>query len=182
MSRYGKIPIPVPEKVEIKKVDGMIHVKGPKGEIKLPLEKGIHFHVENQKVVVSVDEKLSVSKAMHGLYRSLINNLIIGVSKGFVKKLTFVGVGYRVELKGNQLHLQVGYSHPNQIDIPSGLKVSVDKQTAILIEGIDKQVVGQFAATIRAVRPPEPYKGKGIRYEGEYVRKKAGKAAKSKTA
>lgn len=182
MSRYGKTPIPLPKEVEVKKMDGMIHVKGPKGELKLPLEKGILFRVEEQKLLVTVDEKVSLSRAMHGLYRSLINNLVIGVSKGFVKKLGFVGVGYRVELKGNQLHLQVGFSHPTQIDIPQGLKVSVDKATAILIEGVDKQAVGQFAATIRGVRPPEPYKGKGIRYEGEYVRKKAGKAAKGKTA
>ena len=124
---------------------------------------------------------MNLSKAMHGLYRSLINNMIVGVSVGFEKKLNLIGVGFRAAVAGKKIDLQLGYSHPTPLDIPEGLEVSVEKATTISIKGIDKQAVGQFAATVRSIRPPEPYKGKGVRYENEYVRKKAGKAAKGKT-
>jgi large subunit ribosomal protein L6 len=117
---------------------------------------------------------------MHGLFRSLINNMIIGVSKGFEIRLSLIGVGYRAAVVGNQLDMQLGFSHPTKVEIPQGINITVEKATKIIIDGIDKQKVGQFAATVRALRPPEPYKGKGVRYENEYVRKKAGKAAKGK--
>lgn len=128
---------------------------------------------------MAADEK-KIKRPFLGLYRALIKNALLGVTEGFQKKLTLIGVGFRAGVKGNALELQLGFSHPIALTIPEGLKVSVDKSTAITIEGIDKRLVGQFAADIRSVRPPEPYKGKGVRYENEYVRKKAGKSAKSK--
>lgn len=182
MSRYGKTPILLPKGVEVKKVEEKIVIKGPKGELSLPLEKGILFTMQEDKVLIHVEEKSSLDKPIHGLYRSLINNMVIGVSKGFEKKLSLVGVGYRAALSGQHLDLQLGFSHPTRINVPKGVQVTVEKSVIITIQGIDKQIVGQFAAAVRAVRPPEPYKGKGIRYENEYVRKKAGKAAKGKTA
>ena len=121
-----------------------------------------------------------LDSAMHGLYRSLINNMVIGVNKGFEKRLSLIGVGYRAAVSGNKIDLQLGFSHPTALEIPKEIEVKVEKSTKIIISGMDKQAVGQFAASVRAVRPPEPYKGKGVRYEDEYVRKKAGKAAKGK--
>lgn len=180
MSRYGKTPIPFPKGVEITKTDNQIVVKGPKGQLQLSVEKGIEIAIEESKVLVNREENSKLSPATHGLYRSLINNMIIGVSSGFEKKLSLIGVGYRAAVAGHQLDLQLGFSHPTKISIPTDLTVTVEKSTTIIIQGIDKQAVGQFAASVRAVRPPEPYKGKGVRYENEYVRKKAGKAAKGK--
>lgn len=181
MSRYGKTPIALPKEVELKVAQRQLAVKGPKGELNRLLKEGIQLNIEEEKVYVTLDEKLSLPKAMHGLYRSLIHNMIIGVSKGFEKRLSLVGVGYRASVTGEDLVLQLGYSHPTKAFIPKGLDVKVEKSTTIIISGIDNQLVGQFAATVRAIRPPEPYKGKGVRYENEYVRKKAGKAAKGKT-
>ena len=132
------------------------------------------------EVTVNYDEKSGLPKPMYGLHWSLINNAIIGVSSGFEKQLSLIGVGYRAAVKGNVLDLQLGFSHPSQIDIPSEIEVAVEKSTLIKVTGMDKQVVGQFAANVRSLRPPEPYKGKGVRYVDEYVRKKAGKSAKGK--
>lgn len=182
MSRYGKTPIVLPKGVEFKTAGRTINVKGPKGELSLELLEGISINQEDGKLIVSLDEKHSDKGAMHGLYRSLVNNMVIGVSAGFQKTLTLVGVGYRAALAGTKLDLQLGYSHPTSVEVPKTVKVTIDKATTILIQGIDKQAVGQFAATVRAVRPPEPYKGKGVRYINEHVRKKAGKAAKGKAA
>ncbi len=182
MSRLGKKPIPIPAGVEIKIDDKKISVKGTKGTLSFPALPGISIKIQDGMALVEKDEKAFLPKTAHGLYRAQLCNMIQGVSKGFEKKLAMVGVGYRANLQGHMLDLQVGKSHPTQIKIPQGLQVTVDKNIAITITGIDKQVVGQFAATVRAVKPPEPYKGKGIRYEDEYVRKKAGKAAKAKTA
>lgn len=181
MSRLGKTPIPLPKGVELKaSKDGKLHIKGPKGTAELQVPVGIHVKIEGQTVTLERDEKLLPEKAMHGLYRSLLKNCVIGVSEGYEIKLSMVGVGYRANVQGNKLDLQVGFSHPTFVEIPKSIQVSVDKGTAILIKGIDKREVGQFAATVRGVKPPEPYKGKGIRYENEYVRKKEGKAAKGK--
>ena len=181
MSRLGKTPIDVPNGIEIK-VDGRkLNVKGPKGDLSLELKEGLSVNVENGKATVEIDDEKKVSGSFHGLYRSLLNNMIIGTSKGFEKKLTLIGVGYRAAVQGSKLDLQLGYSHPVQLDIPKTIQVSVEKSTSITITGADKHTVGQFAAAIRAKKAPEPYKGKGIRYENEYVRKKAGKAAKGKT-
>ncbi len=182
MSRYGSIPIALPKGVELKRTGNSLSIKGPKGQLDLELIERLEIKEEDGNLLVSLEQKTGSDSAMHGLYRSLINNMIIGVTKGFEKKLTLVGVGYRAALAGEKLDLQLGYSHPTSVVVPKSIKVIVDKSTTITIQGIDKQVVGQFAATVRAVRPPEPYKGKGVRYENERVRKKAGKAAKGKAA
>ena len=181
MSRLGKTPISLPKGVEIKaSKDGAVHVKGPKGALDLKLPTGISLHVETEAVTVNRDEKLVPAKAMHGLYRSLLKNAVIGVSVGFEIKLSLVGVGYRANIAGNKLDLQLGFSHPTAMEIPKTVQVLVDKGVAIVVKGVDKREVGQFAAAVRAMKRPEPYKGKGIRYENEYVRKKEGKAAKGK--
>lgn len=180
MSRLGKTPIPLPKGVEIKGSEDLIEIKGSKGTVKAKLPKGILIKVSDNQVLVEFDESSGLPKPMYGLYRSLLNNHIIGVSTGFEKQLSLIGVGYRAAVKGDVLDLQLGFSHPSQLQIPSEVQVAVEKNTLIKVTGIDKQVVGQFAANIRAVRSPEPYKGKGVRYVDEFVRKKAGKAAKGK--
>lgn len=180
MSRLGKTPIPLPKEVEIKGLKDLIEIKGPKGTVKVNLPKGIFIKVSDSQVLVEFDASSSLPKPMYGLYRSILSNHIIGVSTGFEKQLSLIGVGYRAAVKGEVLDLQLGFSHPSQLQIPSEVQISVEKNTLIKITGIDKQVVGQFAANIRAIRPPEPYKGKGVRYVDEFVRKKAGKAAKGK--
>lgn len=182
MSKLGKSPILLPKGVEIKTDGATIHVKGPKGTLTYPLVKGISIKVADGIITVEKDPKIEMPKTTHGIYRALVNNMVVGVSKGFEIKLTMIGVGYRAAVQGQKLDLQVGFSHPTQVAIPKSIQVAVDKSSTIIITGMDRQVVGQFAATVRAVKPPEPYKGKGIRYENEYVRKKAGKAAKAKTA
>jgi len=181
MSRLGKTPIAIPKGVEIKAVKtGVVQIKGPKGSVELHLPVGVHLKVEGQTAVLERDEKICPEKALHGLYRSLLKNHVVGVTEGFEIKLALVGVGYRANVQGAKLDLQLGFSHPTSVDIPKTIQVAVDKGTAISIKGIDKREVGQFAAAVRAMKPPEPYKGKGIRYENEYVRKKEGKAAKGK--
>ena len=182
MSKLGKAPIPLPKNVEIKIEGNNLHVKGPKGTVNCDLPVGITVEVADNIATVIQKEGADLPKTAHGFYRATLNNMVIGVSTGFEKKLTLIGVGYRAAVQGTNLDLQLGFSHPTQIKIPSTIKVLVDKSTAISITGINKQEVGQFAASVRAMKPPEPYKGKGIRYDGEYVRKKAGKAAKGKTA
>ena len=182
MSRLGKTPILLPDKVEVKIADGMVHAKGPKGNMSIPINKGISLKVEDGKLYILKDENVEMPKPTHGLFRALINNMVTGVTKGFERRLGLVGVGYRAAVQGQKLDLQLGFSHPTQVPIPKGVNVTVDKSVTIIIQGIDKHLVGQFAASVRAMKPPEPYKGKGIRYEGEFVRKKAGKAAKGKTA
>ncbi len=182
MSRLGKSPIVLPKGVEVKTVDGKVHVKGPKGTLEYPLEKGISIKIENGLAVVEADPTAELARPAHGFYRATLNNMVVGVSKGFEKRLSLIGVGYRANVQGAKLDLQLGFSHPTQVPIPKTVQVAVDKSVLIVVTGIDKQAVGQFAAVVRSMRPPEPYKGKGIRYENEYVRKKAGKAAKAKTA
>lgn len=175
MSRLGKRPIPVPKGVEVSiSPERLLRVKGPKGELSLLLCEGLVLKVEDTELML-VQE--SSKAADYGLYRSLIHNLVIGVTEGFEKKLSLVGVGFRAAISGDKLDLQVGFSHPTALEIPKELQVKVEKSTSITISGIDKQRVGEFAAQVRSLRPPEPYKGKGIRYHDEYVRKKAGKSA-----
>jgi large subunit ribosomal protein L6 len=182
MSRLGKSPIPLPDKVEVNITGGMVHAKGPKGNLSIPARQGISVKIDGNRLIVEKDEKVEMPKTTHGLFRALINNMVIGVSKGFEVKLGLVGVGYRAAVQGQMLDLQIGLSHPTQLKIPKGVNITVEKSVTITISGIDKHLVGQFAAQVRGMKPPEPYKGKGIRYENEFVRKKAGKAAKGKTA
>jgi len=180
MSRLAKRPIILPKGNELKVVNGVIKLKGPKGSTSLDLINGIDVKVEDEKVIVLRDENVALDNSLYGLYWALIRNLVIGANEGFEKRLTMIGVGYRAAIKGNMLDVQVGFSHPTMVEIPSGIKVTIEKTGEIIISGSDKHLVGQFAATVRAIKPPEPYKGKGIRYKDEYVRKKAGKAAKAK--
>jgi len=176
MSRIGKSPIELPSGVEVKVSGAIVTVKGPKGSLTQEIQPSISVAIEDGTVTVSRKSDERQVRALHGLTRSLINNMVIGVTEGYSKELTAVGVGYRAALKGNQLDLQVGFSHPVSIEAPDGIAFDVPEPTKIIVSGIDKQMVGQVAANIRAVRPPEPYKGKGIRYSDEHVRRKAGKA------
>ncbi len=176
MSRIGKQPVPVPSGVEIKVADGTIQVKGPKGQLARPMPPGIELELDDGEARVKRPDDTKSVRAMHGLARALLANMVTGVTDGFAKVLEIQGVGYRADASGKTLNLTLGFSHPVAMDIPEGLKVSVDANTTIKIEGIDKELVGQFAADVRAWRPPEPYKGKGIRYQGEHVRRKVGKA------
>lgn len=180
MSRKGKLPITLPKGVEVKVSNTEVTVKGPKGTLVQNLVPGIDVKIEGNQVVVSLTNENDDLAHYHGLYRTLIHNMVVGTTEGFEKKLEMIGVGYRAAVQGQVLDIQVGFSHPTKLDIPKGITVKVDKNTLITISGADKHEVGQFAATIRSKRPPEPYQGKGIRYEGEYVRKKAGKAAAKK--
>lgn len=180
MSRKGKLPIPIPKGVEVKVVENEIFVKGPKGTLRQNIVPQIKLLIDASQIVVDLAPEHSDAGNFHGLYRTIIDNMIQGTTKGFEQKLEMIGVGYRAAVQGNLLDLQVGLSHPTKLPIPEGVVVKVDKNTMISISGTDKQKIGQFAATVRAIKPPEPYQGKGIRYVGEYVRKKAGKAAAKK--
>jgi large subunit ribosomal protein L6 len=176
MSRIGKSPIDLPSGVEVKVSGNVVSVKGPKGTLTQEIQPSMSVDIDDGTVTVSRENDERQVRALHGLTRSLINNMVIGVTDGYSKELTAVGVGYRAALKGNTLELQVGFSHPVSIEAPDGITFDVPEPTKIIVSGIDKQKVGQIAANVRAVRPPEPYKGKGIRYVDEYVRRKAGKA------
>lgn len=180
MSRKGKLPIQIPKGVEVTVSTAGISVKGPKGTLSQVLRKGIEIQKEGDQINVVIAENETDMSNFHGLYRTLIANMIVGTTQGFQTTLEMIGVGYRAAVQGTLLDLQVGFSHPTKIPIPEGITVVVEKNTKITVSGSNKQQVGQFSATIRAKRPPEPYKGKGIRYSGEYVRKKAGKAAAKK--
>ena len=176
MSRIGKAPIDLPAGVEVKYDDNTVVVKGPKGSLSQVIDPRLGVSIDDGVLTVSRDSEDREVRALHGLSRALIANMVLGVSAGYSKELQAVGVGYRGALKGKTLELQVGYSHPVAIEAPEGITFEVPEPTKLIVSGIDKQLVGQVAANIRAVRPPEPYKGKGIRYADEYVRRKAGKA------
>ncbi len=179
MSRIGKLPVVIPSGVEVK-IDGhIVTVKGPKGELVREFNPIMTIKEEVGHVIVERPDDSRLAKSLHGLTRTLIHNMIEGVSEGFSKKPELVGVGYRAALKGTDLEMQLGYSHPVVVPAPENISFEVPSQTEIIVKGISKEQVGQVAANIRAWRKPEPYKGKGIRYEGEYVRRKLGKAAKS---
>lgn len=180
MSRKGKLPIPIPKDVDVKISDLEISVKGPKGTLKQAIKTGIKVQREGNELNVILADDAEDMGNYHGLYRTLIANMISGTTTGFQTKLEMIGVGYRAAVQGKNIDLQIGFSHPTKIAIPEGIHVVVEKNTQITVSGSNKQEVGQFAATIRAKRPPEPYQGKGIRYSGEFVRKKAGKAAAKK--
>jgi large subunit ribosomal protein L6 len=178
MSRLGKQPIPVPKGVNVTIAGNKVTVKGPKGTLSNEFFDGIVLKHEDDHLLLSLAPDQEHRANFHGLWRQLINNMVVGITTGFEKKLQLIGVGYRAAVQGRVLDLQLGYSHPCQLSIPDGIDVKVEKNTSISITGIDKQAVGQFAANVRAKRPPEPYKGKGVRYENEFVRRKAGKAGK----
>ena len=175
MSRVGTKPIPLPEKVALKLDGNHVTVAGPKGELAFSLPDGVSLEQTDGVVTVTRVSDHRRHRALHGTARSLISNMIAGVSKGYVRDLEIQGVGFRAAVKGDQLDLSLGRSHPLLHPIPAGVKVTVTDNTKIRVEGIDKQVVGQFAADVRGYYPPEPYKGKGVRYAGEHVRRKEGK-------
>ncbi|KAK2421092.1 60S ribosomal protein L6 [Trifolium repens] len=180
-SRIGKQPIPIPSNVTIKLEGQDIQVKGPLGELSLTYPREVKVERQDEGILrVSKAVETRRANQMHGLFRTLTDNLVIGVSKGFEKKLQLIGVGYRALVEGNEVVLNLGFSHPVKMPIPNGIKVKVDENTRITVSGYDKSEIGQFAASIRKWRPPEPYKGKGIKYEDEVVRRKEGKAGKKK--
>ncbi len=176
MSRIGKKPILIPDGTSVTVNGKEVVAKGQHGSLSITVGDTVDVEVADGRLVVSNASGLREHRKFHGLYRSLLSNIVTGVSEGFTRRLELVGVGYRASVQGKDLVLEVGYSNPKRLPIPDGIKASVEKNTMIELWGIDKQKVGQFAADIRAVRPPEPYKGKGIRYEKEHVRRKAGKA------
>lgn len=182
MSRIGQAPIEVPDGVDITITSGKVTVKGPKGQLERALPDEIT--ITNQDGVLTVERSNDVreTKALHGLYRSLVFNMVEGVTKGYERTLEIHGVGYRAQKQGNDLELSVGFSHPVKQTAPPGIEFDVPQPTRIIVKGIDKELVGQIAAEIRAIKKPEPYKAKGIRYEGEHVRRKSGKAAKAGAA
>jgi large subunit ribosomal protein L6 len=177
MSRIGKKPVDLPKGVEATLRDGELEVKGPKGSLTLGVHPEMEVAVEDGTVTVTRPSDVQKHKALHGLTRSLIANMVEGVTAGFSKSLEIVGVGYRAEKKGQGLTLHLGYSHTIDYPAPEGITLETPSQTQIVVQGVDKQLVGQVAAELRALRPPEPYKGKGVRYAGEQIRRKAGKTA-----
>ena len=179
MSRIGKKPIALPAGVEVKVGDkNVVTVKGPKGELQEKLSSLLNIEVKDNVVTVSRDGDDAAKRAQHGLARTLINNMVVGVTEGYEKKLQLVGVGYKAEKKGSKLVMNLGYSHPVEMEDPDGLEVVVEEQNKIIVKGIDKEKVGQYAAEIREKRAPEPYKGKGIKYADEVIRRKVGKTGK----
>ncbi|MBN1782521.1 50S ribosomal protein L6 [bacterium] len=176
MSRIGKMPIPVPEGLQIEKKGDDLIVKGQKGELRQSIHPDMIISIENGIIEVKRPNDSKTARSLQGLTRSLIQNMVTGLTAGFEKKLEIVGVGYRAEKKGHNLVLQLGYSHPIYFAPPDHIEIEVPAATSVIIKGSDKQLVGQVAAKIRSFRPPEPYKGKGVRYEAEHVRRKAGKA------
>lgn len=178
MSRTGRKPVTVPQGVEVKLADNLLHVKGPKGELERALHPEMVVKFENNEIVVERPSDIKAHKAMHGTTRSLVANMVEGVSTGYQKGLDLVGVGYRAQMQGKKLVLNVGYSHPVEFDPPAGIEIETPAATKVIVRGASKELVGEIAANIRAVREPEPYKGKGIKYETEHIRRKAGKTGK----
>ena len=178
MSRIGNKVITIPAGVEVNIIDNFATVKGPKGELKQQFDKDMTFNIEGSEITVVRPSDSKRHRTVHGTTRAILANMVEGVSAGFKKELELIGVGYRAQMQGKKLVLSVGYSHPVEFEEIEGITLGVEGNTKVSIEGINKEVVGQYAAKVRAVRPPEPYKGKGIRYVGEYVRRKEGKTGK----
>jgi large subunit ribosomal protein L6 len=177
MSRIGRKPIEIPDGVEIDVKPGAVTVKGPKGELEQTVNRDMKVAVDNATLTVERPTDRGEHRALHGLTRSLIANMVEGVTDGFERRLEIQGVGYRANLRGKNLEMSLGYSHPVSIEAPEGIEFEVPQPTEVVVRGIDKQLVGETAARIRKSRPPEPYKGKGVRYQGEYVARKVGKRA-----
>ena len=182
MSRIGKQPIEIPQGVKAVMEGNIVTVNGPGGNVAQAVHKDMTVKIEGQTINVLRKDDTEKSKGLHGLTRTLIANMVIGAKDGFEKKLELVGVGYKAEVKGEGISLALGFSHPVNFPLPKGIKAAVEKQTVITLKGADKQLVGQVAANIRAIRPPEPYKGKGVKYSDEVIRRKAGKAGKAGAA
>jgi large subunit ribosomal protein L6 len=176
MSRVGKQPIVVPDGVQVDVVQNHIQVKGTKGQLEWDFHPEVKVTLDNGQIKVERPSDQKLHRSLHGLTRTLIYNMVTGVTQGFTRELEIVGVGYRANVEGNKLVLQLGFSHPVHFPVPNGITIEVEKQTKISIKGIDKQQVGQVAANIRAIRPPEPYKGKGVKYADEVIKRKAGKS------
>jgi len=177
MSRIGKLPVLIPDKVDVKLDGAIVRVKGPLGELSQEIRPEVTVKVEDKSIICEIVDDSKQAHAYHGLYRSLINNMVEGVSTGFKRELDIIGVGYRAEVKGNSILFQLGYSHPIDFALPKGINAEIDKNNHIILTGYDKQLLGQIAANVRGLRPPEPYKGKGVKYTEETIRRKAGKAA-----
>ena len=177
MSRIGKQPIPIPSGVEVKIGKEAVEVKGPKGELKTPCHPAVSYEIKDGAVVISRVDDSQEARAQHGLRRTLLDNCVIGVSRGFDKVLEVIGVGYKVAVKGNVVELALGFSHPVLVDLPKGVSAKAEG-TKLTLSGADKEQIGELAATIRRLRKPEPYKGKGIKYENEQIRRKVGKSGK----
>lgn len=175
MSRVGKKPIPVPEKTKLTYTDGVLTVEGQKGRLSRPIHPDVNLQIEDDTIRVIPLKESKTNVALQGLTRSLVSNMVVGVNSGFEKVLEISGIGYRAEVKGNTLVLNVGFSHPIHFELPDGVSAAVDRNNIVKLSGIDKEKLGQTAASIRSIRPPEPYKAKGIKYAGEYIRRKAGK-------
>ena len=178
MSRIGKLPVHIPDGVEVKVENNLVSAKGPMGSESVQIREEIEVKIDGKEIVLTRKNDDRKSRSLHGLSRTLVQNVVTGVKDGFTKKLEIQGVGYRAQMQGTAINLQLGYSHPIVIEPPQGIKIAVEANTKITVSGSNKQMVGDVAAQIRSKRPPEVYKGKGIRYEGEFVRRKAGKAGK----
>lgn len=176
MSRIGKKPIAIPKDVKIEVRDGFVYVEGPKGKLNRQISNRISLEFKDNQVLLKRVSDIKTDKSLHGLYRALIVGMIKGVTEGYVKELEIIGVGFKTQIQADKLVLQLGFSHPVHFSIPAGINIEIPKATHIIIRGIDKEKVGQAAAEIRSIYPPEPYKGKGIRFVGEYIKKKVGKA------
>jgi large subunit ribosomal protein L6 len=176
MSRVGRKPIIVPKEVEVRLDGEILSVKGPKGELRRFIHPKVGLDINGSQITLSISDNTKESRSISGLFRSLIANMVLGVTEGFKKSLELIGVGYKVEHSGNQLVFNLGYSNPIKYDIPKGIDVQLDQKSKIVLSGVDKELLGTVAAKIRSFRPPEPYKGKGVKYLGELVRRKAGKA------
>lgn len=179
MSRIGKKPLAIPKDVKVEVKDASVYVEGPKGKLSRRLHERINLEIKDNLVYVKRRGDTKQDRALHGLYRALICNMIKGVSEGYVKEMEIVGVGFKAQVQGGALNMQLGFSHPVNFPLPEGIKIETPKPTQIIVRGIDKEKVGEVAAQIRSVYPPEPYKGKGIRFAGEYIKKKIGKAQAS---
>ncbi len=178
MSRIGKLPVHIPDGVEVKIENNLVSAKGPMGNESVQIREEIEVKIDGKEIILTRKNDDRKSRSLHGLSRTLVQNVVTGVKDGFTKKLEIQGVGYRAQMQGSAINLQLGYSHPIVIEPPQGIKIAVEANTKITVTGSNKQMVGDVAAQIRSKRPPEVYKGKGIRYEGEFVRRKAGKAGK----
>ncbi len=176
MSRIGKKPVSIPKEAKINLTGRLIEIEGPKGKLSRSLPGRINLEIKDNQIFVTKVGNTKTDRCMHGLYRALIANMLKGVSEGYMKELEIIGVGFKAQVQGNNLNMTLGFSHPINLPIPKDIKIEAPKATRLVISGIDKEKIGQIAAEIRAIYPPEPYKGKGIRYLGEYVKKKVGKS------